>query len=75
MHDLNFLLLPNANYGHIGSEYVADLFSSKLEQRYNSVGFNEDNKHILKIVMTILLFICVCIKMWIMAMVTLVTWH
>ena len=36
--------LPNVIDGHIGSEDIADLFSSKFEQLYNSVGFDEDIK-------------------------------
>ena len=40
--------LPNVIDGYIGSEDIADLFSSKFEQLYNSVGFDEDHMHLLK---------------------------
>ena len=41
--------LPNVIYVIIlGSEDIADLFSSKFEQLYNSVGFDEDHMHLLK---------------------------
>ena len=40
--------LPNVIDGRIGSEDIADLFSSKFEQLYNFVGFDEDHMHLLK---------------------------
>ena len=42
------LFLPNVIHGHIGSEDIADLFSSKFEQLYNSAGFDKDHMHLLK---------------------------
>ena len=40
--------LRNVIGGHIGSEDIADLFSSKFEQLYNSIGLDEDHMHLLK---------------------------
>ena len=39
--------LPKVFDGHIGSEDILDLFSSKFDQLYNSVGFDEDHMHLL----------------------------
>ena len=41
-------LLPKVIDGHIGSENIADLYSSNFEQMYDSVGFDEDNMHLSK---------------------------
>ena len=72
MHSLkNFCnFLPNVIDGHIGSEDIADLFSSMYEQLYNFVGFYENNMHLLKVELTVLLLICVCMKIIIITMVT-----
>ena len=40
--------LPNVIDDHTGSTYIANLFSSKFEQWYNSVGFDEGNMKLLK---------------------------
>ena len=50
MHSLNKSchFLQNVIDGHIGSEDIADLFSSKFEHLYNSVGFDEDHMDLLK---------------------------